>query len=47
MTAVVGKNKVVSLSYLLRNQKEDIFEIRDLPVSYVHDSGAAPPFSYS
>lgn len=40
MTAVVAKNKVVSLSYVLRNQKGDIFEIRDLPVSYVHGSGA-------
>lgn len=39
MTAVVAKNKVVSLSYVLRNQKGDIFEIRDLPVSYVHGSG--------
>lgn len=40
MTAVVGKNKVVSLGCVLRNQKGDIFEIRDLPVSYVHGSGA-------
>ncbi|MEW6330011.1 MAG: peptidylprolyl isomerase [Pseudomonadota bacterium] len=40
MTAVVAKNKVVSLSYVLRNQNGDIFEIRDLPVSYVHGSGA-------
>lgn len=29
MTAVVGKNKVVSLSYVLRNPKGDIFEIRN------------------
>jgi len=36
----VAKNKVVSLTYLLRNQKGDIFEYRDLPVSYVHGSGA-------
>lgn len=40
MTTVVAKNKVVSLSYVLRNQHGDIFEIRDLPVSYVHGSGA-------
>ena len=40
MNTVVAKNKVVSLSYMLRNQKGDIFEIRDLPVSYVHGSGA-------
>ncbi|HYA38955.1 MAG TPA: peptidylprolyl isomerase [Candidatus Methylomirabilis sp.] len=38
--SVVAKNKVVSLTYLLRNQKGDIFEYRDLPVSYVHGSGA-------
>lgn len=40
MTTVVAKNKVVSLSYVLRNQQGEIFEIRDLPVSYVHGSGA-------
>jgi len=38
--SVVAKNKVVSLTYLLRNQRGDIFEYRDLPVSYVHGSGA-------
>jgi len=35
----VVKNTVVSLTYVLRNQKGDIFEYRDLPVSYVHGSG--------
>jgi FKBP-type peptidyl-prolyl cis-trans isomerase SlyD len=40
MTAVVAKNKVVSLIYVVRNQKGEIFEYRDLPVSYVHGSGA-------
>lgn len=40
MTTVVTKNKVVSLIYVLRNQKGEIFEYRDLPVSYVHGSGA-------
>ncbi|MBI3779096.1 MAG: peptidylprolyl isomerase [Gammaproteobacteria bacterium] len=40
MTAVVTKNKVVSLIYVLRNQNGEIFEYRDLPVSYVHGSGA-------
>lgn len=40
MTAVVTKNKVVSLIYVVRNEKGDIFEYRDLPVSYVHGSGA-------
>ncbi|GMR03948.1 MAG: peptidylprolyl isomerase [Gammaproteobacteria bacterium] len=38
--AVVEKNKVVSLSYVLRNQKGDIFEYRDLPVAYLHGSGS-------
>jgi FKBP-type peptidyl-prolyl cis-trans isomerase SlyD len=40
MTAVVAKNKVVSLIYVVRNEKGEIFEYRDLPVSYVHGSGA-------
>jgi len=40
MTAVVTKNKVVSLIYVVRNEKGEIFEYRDLPVSYVHGSGA-------
>lgn len=40
MTAVVAKNKVVSVSYVLRNEKGDIFEYRDLPVSYLHGSGS-------
>jgi len=39
MTAVVTKNKVVSLIYVVRNEKGEIFEYRDLPVSYVHGSG--------
>ena len=38
--SAVAKNKVVSLTYVLRNQKGDIFEYRDLPVAYVHGSGA-------
>ena len=41
MTAsVVTKNRVVSLIYAVRNQKGELFEYRDLPVSYVHGSGA-------
>lgn len=40
MTAsVVTKNRVVSLIYAVRNQKGELFEYRDLPVSYVHGSG--------
>ena len=38
--SIVTKNKVVSLIYAIRNQKGDLFEYRDLPVSYVHGSGA-------
>ena len=37
--SVVTKNKVVSLIYAVRNQKGELFEYRDLPVSYVHGSG--------
>ncbi|HSD97048.1 MAG TPA: hypothetical protein VLB06_07890 [Sulfuricaulis sp.] len=40
MTAsIVTKNRVVSLVYAVRNQKGELFEYRDLPVSYVHGSG--------
>jgi FKBP-type peptidyl-prolyl cis-trans isomerase SlyD len=39
MTAVVVKNKVISLIYVVRNAKGEMFEYRDLPVSYVHGSG--------
>ncbi|MHB8535618.1 MAG: FKBP-type peptidyl-prolyl cis-trans isomerase [Sulfuricaulis sp.] len=37
---VVIKNKVVSLVYAVHNQQDELFEYRDLPVSYVHGSGA-------
>lgn len=37
--AVVEKNKVVSISYVLRNQEGQIFEYSDLPVTYLHGSG--------
>ncbi|MDH5631436.1 MAG: FKBP-type peptidyl-prolyl cis-trans isomerase [Gammaproteobacteria bacterium] len=37
--AVVEKNKVVSVSYTLYDEKGDIFEYTDLPVSYLHGSG--------
>jgi FKBP-type peptidyl-prolyl cis-trans isomerase SlyD len=36
----VARNKVVSLTYVLRNQAGDIFEYRDLPVAYVHGAGS-------
>ena len=38
--STVTKNKVVSLVYAVRNQRGERFEYRDLPVSYVHGSGA-------
>lgn len=38
-TAVICKNKVVALTYVLRNQKGEVVEVHDLPVSYVHGSG--------
>ena len=40
MTAVVAKNKVISLIYVVRNEKGEMFEYRDLPIAYVHGSGA-------
>lgn len=38
--SVVAKNKVISITYVLRNQAGDIVEIRDLPVAYLHGSGS-------
>lgn len=35
----VRKNTVVSITYVLRDQRGDIFEYTDLPVSYVHGGG--------
>ena len=36
----VARNKVVSLTYVLRNAHGDIFEYSDLPVDYLHGSGS-------
>ena len=36
----VEPNKVVSVTYLLRNQRGDIVDYRDLPVAYVHGAGS-------
>jgi FKBP-type peptidyl-prolyl cis-trans isomerase SlyD len=33
---VVKKDKVVSLTYALRNERDEIVEYSDMPVSYVH-----------
>jgi FKBP-type peptidyl-prolyl cis-trans isomerase SlyD len=38
--AVVSRNKVVSVTYTLRNQQGELYEQRDLPVAYLHGSGA-------
>lgn len=36
----VAPHKVVSVTYLLRNQHGDIVDVRDLPVAYVHGAGS-------
>lgn len=38
--SVISRDTVVALTYTLRNQKGEVVEIHDLPVSYVHGSGA-------
>ncbi|MFP5348641.1 MAG: peptidylprolyl isomerase [Gammaproteobacteria bacterium] len=38
--SIIGRDTVVALTYTLRNQKGEVVEIHDLPVSYVHGSGA-------
>lgn len=40
MNDVVSTNKVVSVTYTLRNAQGEVVEINDLPVDYVHGSGA-------
>lgn len=40
MTHTVAKDKVVSITYVLRNARGEIFEYRDLPVAYVHGAGS-------
>ena len=37
---IVRKNKVVSLTYTLRNERGDVFEYSDLPVAYMHGAGS-------
>jgi FKBP-type peptidyl-prolyl cis-trans isomerase SlyD len=37
---VVARNKVVAVTYTLRNERGDVFEHRDLPVAYVHGAGS-------
>ena len=40
MNLPVSRDKVVSVSYVLRNARGEVYEIRDLPVEYLHGSGA-------
>lgn len=37
---IVSANKVVAVTYTLLNEQGHVFEHRDLPVAYVHGSGA-------
>ena len=39
MKLVVEKNKVISLTYVLRDEGNHIVECSDMPVSYLHGSG--------
>ena len=36
----VEANKVVSVTYLLRNQQGEVVDIRELPVAYLHGAGS-------
>ncbi len=40
MIHTVAKDKVVSITYVLRNARGEIFEYRSLPVAYVHGAGS-------
>lgn len=37
---IVEKDKVISVTYVLRDQKGEVFELSDLPISYLHGSGS-------
>lgn len=37
---IVEKDKVVSVTYVLRDQQGGVFEYSDLPISYLHGSGS-------
>ncbi|MHB8453337.1 MAG: FKBP-type peptidyl-prolyl cis-trans isomerase [Acidiferrobacterales bacterium] len=37
---IITNNKVVSLTYVLRNANGDIYEYSDLPIEYLHGSGS-------
>jgi len=39
-TARVEPNKVVSVTYQLRNEQGEVVDVRDLPVAYVHGAGS-------
>lgn len=38
--SIIENNKIVSLSYMLKDEKDEIFEYSDLPISYLHGSGS-------
>lgn len=37
---IVDSGKVVSITYVLRDARDEIAEVNDLPVAYLHGSGA-------
>lgn len=37
---IVAKDKIISVTYVLRDQKGEVFELSDLPISYLHGSGS-------
>jgi FKBP-type peptidyl-prolyl cis-trans isomerase SlyD len=40
METIVARNKVVAVTYTLRNARGEVYEHRDLPVAYVHGAGS-------
>ena len=38
--AIVQKNKIISLAYILKDEKGTLFEYSDLPIAYLHGSGS-------
>ncbi len=38
--AVVSKDKVISITYIIHDQQGDVFEYSDLPIAYLHGSGS-------
>jgi len=38
--STVSRNKVVSVSYVLRKADGEIYELSDLPIAYLHGAGS-------